>query len=101
MLYLILLFKYCFFEHWRKLWNSKRNSGQHEIPWAEKKVWEVREKQKKKQKTKEMRLFKFLLNVYNKKCDLFSGKKSLKFIPQTIFPEIKLLEFTTQIFVSW
>lgn len=48
-----------------------------------------------------MRLFKFLLNVYNKKCDLFSGKKSLKFIPQTIFPEIKLLEFTTQIFVSW
>lgn len=48
-----------------------------------------------------MGLFKFLLNIYNKKCDLCSGKKSLKFIPQTIFPEIKLLEFTTQIFVSW
>ena len=48
MLYFILLFIYCFFEQWRKLWDSKRKSGQHEIPWAEKKVWEVREKQKKK-----------------------------------------------------
>lgn len=56
---------------------------------------------KAEKKKKEMGLFKFLLNIYNKKCDLCSGKKSLKFIPQTIFPEIKLLEFTTQIFVSW
>lgn len=59
------------------------------------------ERKAEKKKIKEIALFKFLLNIYNKNCDLFSGKKSLKFIPQTIFPEIKLLEFTTQIFVSW
>ena len=76
MLYLILLFKYCFFEHLRKWWNSKRNSGQHEIPWAEKKVWEVREKQKKKKKEKKWGYLSFCLIYIIKNVIYVLGRKA-------------------------